>query len=112
VAVPRIGFVLSDCITCRGGDELVAAAPETDLFTFHYCLVENAVAVRASKFARLVAVFEAAQRGAAFCFMDASFHLWRELGEVMASVEGCEFVLLHPHPQPWQCTNTMLAVKL
>jgi len=57
-------------------------------------------------------VFSAAKAGAIFCFMDASYHFWAEVEGVMAGLHPTsQFEILHPRPQPWQCTNTMLAVK-
>lgn len=61
-------------------------------------------------------VFAAAKAGAIFVFMDASYHLWDEVEAAMAEVaknyeHEFEFELVHPSPQPWQCANTMLAVK-
>ena len=99
-------------MTGSAGSELELAAPEIDLFTFNYVLVENAKALRADDFAHLKRVFGAAKAGAVFCFQDASYHLWEEITQCMAdrSVAGT-FEVLHPQPQPWQCQNTMLVIK-
>ena len=68
-------------------------------------------ALRTSKFAHLRAVFAAAKRGAVFVFMDASFHLWQEVVWALGEVPAAAFAVLHPHPQPLRCHNTMLLVK-
>jgi len=111
----RIAFVASDCLTGHAGPDLLRAAPSMDLFTFNYCMVENAKALRADRFGYLRKVFGAAQVGAVFIFMDAAYHLWREVVGVFASLRsgGAQrFAVLHPHPQPWQCNSAMVAVKL
>ena len=71
-------------------------------------------------FAYLRKVFAAAGVGAAFIFMDAAYHLWREVVEVFGSLRGDEgagrgaqcFAVLHPQPQPWQCMSTMIVTRL
>ncbi len=115
----RVAFVESDCLTGQAGAQLLAAAPDIDLFTFNYVLVENAKALRDDGFAYLRSVFGAAKVGSVFVFMDASYHLWAEVVEAFSSVQQLSaaqpqprFAVLHPHPQPWQCTSTMLVVKL
>ena len=125
----RVAFVASDCLTGRAGSELLLAAPTMDLFTFNYCMVENAKALRADGFCYLRKVFAAAAVGAVFMFMDASYHLWQEVVEVFGSLSDCgvedfeqgnpggkgrgqRFAVLHPDPQPWQCTSTMIVTKL
>jgi len=105
-------FVAADCLTAAAGPELLTAAGQTHLFTFNYCCVENAHALRSSGFAYLQSVFAAAPPGAVFVFMDASYHLWDELAQAFGAVAGCCFSILHPHPQPWQCRNTMVVDKL
>ena len=125
----RVAFVASDCLTGRAGSELLLAAPTMDLFTFNYCMVENAKALRADNFSYLRKVFAAATAGAVFIFMDAAYHLWQEVVEVFGSLSdgnevdfeegdsggkerGPRFAVLHPDPQPWQCTSTMIVTKL
>lgn len=119
----RVAFVASDCLTGRAGPELLLAAPTMDLFTFNYCMVENAKALRADGYSYLRKVFAAAAAGAVFIFMDAAYHLWQEVVEVFGSLSdregvgsggtrGQRFAVLHPDPQPWQCTNTMIVTKL
>eukprot|EP01043_Picozoa_sp_COSAG02_P045604 COSAG02_NODE_4188_length_5646_cov_5.157202_7_plen_378_part_00 len=120
----RVAFVASDCLTGRAGPELLQAAPTMDLFTFNYCMVENAKALRANSYSYLRKVFAAAATGAVFIFMDAAYHLWQEVVEVFGSLSDREgassggttqkqrFAILHPDPQPWQCTNTMIVTKL
>eukprot|EP01043_Picozoa_sp_COSAG02_P025633 COSAG02_NODE_1447_length_12575_cov_8.479400_1_plen_296_part_00 len=114
----RIAFVEGDCLTGQAGAQLLSVAPDMDLFTFNYVLVENAKALRDDGFSYLRSVFGAAKVGSVFVFMDASYHLWAEVVEAFSSAQDSEaqpqsrFAVLHPHPQPWQCTSTMLAVKL
>ena len=108
----RVAFVQSDCLTGHAGPDLLSAAPQVDLFTFNYCMVENAKALRRDKFAYLRQVFAAAQIGAVFVFMDAAYHLWEETVGVFGELPGMRFAVLHPHPQPWQCKSTMLVVKV
>jgi hypothetical protein len=123
----RVAFVQSDCLTGHAGPDLLSAAPSVDVFTFNYCMVENAKALRRDKFGYLRQVFAAARIGAVFVFMDAAYHLWEETVAVFGGLEqqpntttdstaggggGMQFAVLHPHPQPWQCKSTMLVVKL
>ena len=114
----RIAFVEGDCLTGQAGAQLLSIAPDMDLFTFNYVLVENAKALRDDGFSYLRSVFGAAKVGSVFVFMDASYHLWAEVVEAFSSAQQSEaqpqprFAVLHPHPQPWQCTSTMLVVKL
>lgn len=117
----RVAFVESDCLTGQAGTQLLAAAPNIDLFTFNYVLVENAKVLRNDGFGYLCRVFGAAKVGSVFVFMDASYHLWAEVVEAFSSLRSLaapelqpqpRFAVLHPHPQPWQCTSTMIVVKL
>ena len=63
----RVAFVESDCLTGQAGAQLLAVAPDMDLFTFNYVLVENAKALRDDSFAYLRSVFDAAKVGTCLC---------------------------------------------
>eukprot|EP00035_Acanthoeca_spectabilis_P032840 m.20691 g.20691 ORF g.20691 m.20691 type:complete len:478 (+) comp5602_c0_seq1:60-1493(+) len=104
-----VQFAVEDC--CTTSSRVVQAAIDgASLFVYNYVLVENARALREEGFWPLRRTFRAAGIGSVFVFMDASHHLWTEVSVAMAA-EG-RFAVIHPRPQPWQCVNTFLAVKL
>ena len=105
-------FIKSDCITGLAGPELLHQTPGVDLFTFNYVCVENAKALRESQFRYFEAIFGAAKVGCVFVFQDASFFLWGEIVGVLDRVGPQHFTVLHPHPQPHQCHNSMVVVKV
>ena len=58
------------------------ALDSTDLWTCQYCIAENAVQLRESKFSFFVGLFGAAKEGALFVFTETTHRLWPELLDV------------------------------